>query len=91
MPALSTKTKPRYRELIRSVLAEKPQTSIGGITQLFEPPGLFSTAITSESMSVRSRAPGLDSKWIPRDLFRAVEARQHFGNSMFCWGLFWWT
>ena len=33
----------------------------------------------------------LDSKWTPRDLFHDVEERKHFRNSMFRWGLFWWT
>ena len=33
----------------------------------------------------------VDSKWTPRDLFRAVEAHKHFRMSMFCWGLVWWT
>ena len=36
MPALSTKTKHYYRERIRSILVQNPQTSIEGITQRLE-------------------------------------------------------
>ena len=44
-----------------------------------------------ESLTTVPWRPNLDSKWTPRDLFRDVEAREHFRNSMFCWALFWWT
>jgi hypothetical protein len=40
MPALSTKTKHYYRERIRSILVQTPQTSIEGITQRLERDGL---------------------------------------------------
>ncbi len=40
MPALSTKTKHYYRERIRSILVQNPQTSIEGITQRLEQQGL---------------------------------------------------
>jgi len=40
MPALSTKTKHYYRERIRSVLVQNPQTSIEGITLRLERDGL---------------------------------------------------
>ena len=40
MPALSTKTKHYYRERIRSILVQNPQTSIEGITQRLERDGL---------------------------------------------------
>lgn len=40
MPALSTKTKHYYRERIRSILVQNPQTSIEGITQRLDQDGL---------------------------------------------------
>ncbi len=40
MPALSTKTKHYYRERIRSILVQHPQTSIEGIKQRLETDGL---------------------------------------------------
>jgi hypothetical protein len=40
MPALSSKTKHYYRERIRSILVQNPQTSIEGITQRLEREGL---------------------------------------------------
>lgn len=40
MPALSTKTKHYYRERIRSILVQNPQTSIEGITKRLEQDGL---------------------------------------------------
>jgi hypothetical protein len=40
MPALSTKTKHYYRERVRSILVQNPQTSIEGITKWLERDGL---------------------------------------------------
>jgi|GEM_PF-3361913 len=40
MPALSAKTKHCYRERIRSILVQNPQTSIEGIKQRLEQQGL---------------------------------------------------
>jgi len=40
MPALSTKTKHYYRERIRSILVQNPQTSIDGIQRWLEHDGL---------------------------------------------------
>ena len=85
MPALSTKTKPHYRELIRSVLAEKPQTywgnhisvRTGGTVLDRHHVGKHVGEIQSVGAGVQISA-SLDSKWTPRGLFRDVEERGHF-------------
>jgi hypothetical protein len=95
MPALSTKTKSHYRELIRSVFAEKPQTYWGNhiavrtarIVLDRHHLGKHGGEIQGVGAGVQISA-SLDSKWTPRDLFRDAEARNHFRKSMFCWGLF---